>query len=524
MPLRTRPKLHPAGERRQESIVQNHVLKYLNEIVKVKPDKTAYSDGTNGLTFREVYDQSRSIGSFLHQKGIYKKPVVVFMPRSPKEIAAFFGVVAGGDFYVPIDEEMPAGRIQLILNNVQSPLVLCDHTTYEKAQAFDLNGGEIVLYDEAIRTGICEEALEKIYRSALDTDPIYIVFTSGSTGVPKGVAACHRSVIDYIEQLSEVLGFREDTVFGSQTPLYFDACLKELYPTLKFGATTYLIPRSCFSFPVALVEYLNEHKINTICWVVSALTMVSAFDTFQTVKPEYLHTVAFGSEVFPIKQFRRWREALPDATFTNLYGPTECTGMCCYYRVEREFADDEAIPIGHPFENREILLLTGENRLAGEGEEGEICVRGTALTLGYYNDPVRTGEAFVQNPLNQAYPELIYRTGDMGRYNDRGELVFVSRKDYQIKHMGHRIELGEIEVNVNMLSGIRMSACIYDTKKGKIVLYFVGDLSEKELTATLKTKLPRYMLPNRIIRIESMPLTANGKLDRIALKRSYEGQ
>lgn len=198
--------------------------------------------------------------------------------------------------------------------------------------------------------------------------------------------------------------------------------------------------------------------------------------------------------------------------------------MCCYYRVEREFADDEAIPIGHPFENREILLLTGENRLAGEGEEGEICVRGTALTLGYYNDPVRTGEAFVQNPLNQAYPELIYRTGDMGRYNDRGELVFVSRKDYQIKHMGHRIELGEIEVNVNMLSGIRMSACIYDTKKGKIVLYFVGDLSEKELTATLKTKLPRYMLPNRIIRIESMPLTANGKLDRIALKRSYEGQ
>ena len=198
--------------------------------------------------------------------------------------------------------------------------------------------------------------------------------------------------------------------------------------------------------------------------------------------------------------------------------------MCCYYRVEREFADDEAIPIGRPFQNREILLLTKEDRLAEEGEEGEICVRGTALTLGYYNDPDRTGEAFVQNPLNKAYPELIYRTGDMGRYNEKGELVFVSRKDYQIKHMGHRIELGEIEVNVDMLPGIRMSACIYDTKKGKIVLYFVGDLSEKELTATLKTKLPRYMLPNKIIRIDQMPLTANGKLDRIALKRSYEGQ
>ncbi len=502
--------------------MQNHVLKYLNEIVKKVPDKTAYSDGTVSLTFREVYAQSRSVGSFLYKKGIYKKPVVVFMQRAPREIAAFFGVITGGDFYVPVDEEMPAGRIQLILDNVKSPLVICDETTAEKAKAFDLKGGEIVLYDDMIGIGIEDEALERIYRSAVDTDPIYIVFTSGSTGVPKGVAACHRSVIDYIEQLSEVLAFDGNTVFGSQTPLYFDACLKELYPTLKFGATTYLIPRSCFSFPVALVEYLNRYQINTICWVVSALTMVSAFDTFQTVKPEYLRTVAFGSEVFPIKQFRRWREALPEATFTNLYGPTECTGMCCYYRVEREFADDEAIPIGRPFENREVLLLTADGRLAGEGEEGEICVRGTALTLGYYNDPVRTAEAFVQNPLNTAYPELIYRTGDIGRRNEKGELAFVSRKDFQIKHMGHRIELGEIEVNVDMLPEIRMSACIYDTKKGKIVLYFVGDISEKELTAALKTKLPRYMLPNRIFRIESMPLTANGKIDRVTLKRSYE--
>ena len=335
--------------------MQNHVLKYLNEIVKKVPDKTAYSDGTVSLTFREVYAQSRSVGSFLYKKGIYKKPVVVFMQRAPREIAAFFGVITGGDFYVPVDEEMPAGRIQLILDNVKSPLVICDETTAEKAKAFDLKGGEIVLYDDMIGTGIEDEALERIYRSAVDTDPIYIVFTSGSTGVPKGVAACHRSVIDYIEQLSEVLAFDGNTVFGSQTPLYFDACLKELYPTLKFGATTCLIPRSCFSFPVALVEYLNRYQINTICWVVSALTMVSAFDTFQTVKPEYLRTVAFGSEVFPIKQFRRWREALPEATFTNLYGPTECTGMCCYYRVEREFADDEAIPIGRPFENREVL-------------------------------------------------------------------------------------------------------------------------------------------------------------------------
>lgn len=505
--------------------MQNHILDYLHRIVKEKPEKTAYSDGEESLTFEEVYLQSRRIGSCLARKNIYKKPVVVFMPKCPREIAAFLGVVAGGDFYVPIDEEMPAGRIQLILDNVQSPLIICDKSTLEIARTFTLpEDSELALYDDMIQTVIEDGTLEEIYRKAVETDPIYIVFTSGSTGIPKGVAACHRSVIDYIEQLSETLGFHENTVFGNQTPLYVDACLKEIYPTLKFGATTYLIPKKYFSLPIALVEYLNEYRINTICWVVSALTMVSAFDTFSTVKPEYLHTVAFGSEVFPLKQFRIWREALPEATFTNLYGPTEATGMTCYYRVTREFLDGEAIPVGRPFPNREILLLTEDGKLAEEGAEGEICIRGPSLALGYYKDPERTAQAFVQNPLNTAYPERIYKTGDIGRYNEAGELLFVSRKDQQIKHMGQRIELGEIEVNAAMIARVRMAACIYDKVKGKIVLYFVGGLSEKELAEELKKKLPRYMIPNKMISIDAMPLTANGKVDRIALKAQYENQ
>ena len=304
--------------------------------------------------------------------------------------------------------------------------------------------------------------------------------------------------------------------------MYFDACLKELYPTLKFGATTYLIPRSLFKMPIKLVEFLNEHQINTVCWVVSALTMISAFGTFKTVKPQYLHTVAFGSEVFPIKQFNLWKSVLPEAKFTNLYGPTEGTGMCCYYKVNREFELSDVIPVGRPFKNTEIILLTEDNRRAGEGEVGEICIRGTSITLGYYNNFEKTNEVFVQNPLNTAYPELIYRTGDLGRYNEYGELVFVSRKDYQIKHMGHRIELGEIEVNVNMLEEIKLSGCIYDETRGKIVLFYVGSLSEKDLAVVLKDKLPRYMLPNRMISLEEMPLTANGKIDRVTLKKMYQ--
>lgn len=208
--------------------MQNHVLNDLYAAATKCPDKLAYSDGEHGLTFGQVYDQSQRIGSYLHRAGIYKQPVVVFMRKSPDEIAAFFGVIAGGCFYVPIDEEMPQSRIQLILDNVQTPLIICDTSTFQMAQQFQLSRGTVVQYEALLETPVEAEALACIHARAIDTDPVYIVFTSGSTGIPKGVAACHRSVLDYITQLSEVLEFDENTVFGNQSPLYFDACLKEL--------------------------------------------------------------------------------------------------------------------------------------------------------------------------------------------------------------------------------------------------------------------------------------------------------
>lgn len=496
--------------------MQNNVLDYLNETVLREPDKEAFSDGTDSLTFSEIYSQSRAIGSWIYRKGIYKQPVVVFMDKHPKTVAAFLGVITGGCFYIPVDSEMPAMRIELIVQNVGAGIMICDSNTAKTAAGLKFSG-EIVLYDEISRMVVDEEALWKIHEEALDTDLIYVVFTSGSTGIPKGVTGCHRSAIDYAEQLSEILGFGADTVFGNQAPLYFDACMKEIYPTLKFGATTYLIPKELFLFPLKLVEFLNRKRINTLCWVVSALTMISAFGTFEDMVPEYLRTIAFVGEVFPVRQFKIWQKALPEVTYVNLYGPTEATGVCCYYRVDREFADEEVLPIGRPFKNTEIILLNDKNERAAEGEEGEICIRGICLAHGYYRDWERTREAFVQNPLNQAYPEMIYRTGDMGRWNEKGELMFVSRKDFQIKHMGHRVELGEIEVYVNAADGVDISGCVYDQKRNKIVLYYVGEISEKDLAAAIKKSVPGYMMPNKICRLEKMLYTPNGKIDRRAL-------
>ena len=499
--------------------MHNHVLKDLKNTAEKFPDKKAFCGEHSALTFQQLDHAVDTIGTFILEQNIRKSPVVVFMEKSPEEVATFFGIIRAGSYYVPIDAEMPSVRIHLILENVKSPLLICDDSTFEKAGELGFSGS-IVKYYEILEGGkIDETSLSEVYNASIDTDPLYIVFTSGSTGVPKGVVGCHRAVNDYIDQLSEVLGFSEETVFGNQTPLYLDACFKELFPTIRYGATTYFVPKALFMQPLKLVQYLNEHEINTVCWVVSALTIISTFGTFKTEIPKYLKTIAFGSEVFPIKQFRMWRQALPEATFTNLYGPTEGTGMCCYYRVNRDFEDGDAIPIGRPFDNTDILLLDEEDHEVTKesGEQGEICIRGTSLTLGYMNNPEKTSEAFTLNPLQTHWPELIYRTGDIGRYNEAGELMFVSRKDFQIKHMGHRIELGEIEVNAQMIDGITGAACIYDKEKGKIVLFYSGEKEEADMKVILKDSLPRYMVPNVTRKLERIPLTSNGKTDRVAL-------
>lgn len=495
-----------------------NVLSYLDNAVSARPEKTAYSDGEDDFTFERVYKQSRAIGSFLCGEGIYREPVAVFTKRHPRAVVAFLGVIAGGCFYVPLDEKMPDARMEMILDNCRPRLMICDGYTEQRAKELALNlkfDCDVRLYDDL--TATCEDArkLADVRAAALDVDPVYVVYTSGSTGTPKGVAASHRSVIDYTEQLSDALSFGEDTVFGNQAPLYMDACLKDIFPTLKFAATAYIIPSKLFMFPVKLVEYLNEHRINTLCWVVSALTMISAFGTFDTIKPLYLRTVAFGGEVFPLKQFRVWRKALPEVSFTNLYGPTEGTGMCCFYHVTRDINDGESIPIGRPFANTEVLLLDENDRLS---DEGELCIRGASVTLGYYNDPVRTAAAYVQNPLNTAYPEIIYRTGDIVRRDKSGDLIFVSRKDYQIKHMGHRVELGEIEADAMMTDGVGIASCVYDESRDKIVMFYTGDIGSGELLCKLKEKLPQYMVPSRVTPIDKFPLTQSGKIDRIALK------
>jgi len=499
-----------------------NVLEYLEQtLISIpNPNKPAFIDENETMTFADLSTAARAIGSFLHARGIHRRPVVVFMEKSPAMIGAFLGTVYGGNYYVPLDAEMPAFRIKLILETLNPPMLICDSTTANLVAQWELSY-PVVTYAEAKSHPIDETALADIRRRAIDTDPLYVVFTSGSTGTPKGVVACHRSVIDYIENLSNVLGVTADTVFGNQSPLYLDACLKEIYPTLKFGATTYLVPRGLFMFPVKLIEYINERGINTICWVASALGLVAGLGALDKNTPYSLKTVAFGSEVFSIKHFHRWREALPDAKFIHLYGPTEATGMSTYYVVNRPFTEDETIPIGQPFPNTEIVLLDENGKTPEQGGIGEICIRGAGLSLGYFGDPERTQMAFVQNPLS-AFPDTIYKTGDLGRY-ENDNLYFISRKDHQIKHMGHRIELAEIEWLATRHDDIEMVCAVFDDIPSHIVLYYLArnNTDKKQVMAYLKANLPRYMMPHAIYELQELPLTPGGKVDRVGLLAKY---
>ncbi|MBR2927061.1 MAG: amino acid adenylation domain-containing protein [Clostridia bacterium] len=500
--------------------MQTNILEYLEATAPRLPQKIAYSDGKSDMSFETLLRTSRAIGSSLLGSGARREPIAILMEKTPYQIAAFYGVLYAGCFYVPMDLEMPAGRIELILQTVGARRIIVDAKGEKTLQKLDFSG-TVYSYDALAQAEINDAALALVREKQIDTDPIYVVFTSGSTGIPKGVVACHRSVIDYIEHLSDALGFCEDTVFANQTPLYFDAPLKELIPVIKFGATAYLVPKQYFLFPTRLCDFLNEHRVNTVCWVVSALTMISSLGVLAQNPPKYLTTVAFGSEVFPPAQYKLWREALPDASFFNLYGPTEATGMSCYWKATRALEDGEAIPIGRPFANTDLLLIGEDGCEVADGERGEIYLRGTCVTMGYFNNPERTGEAFVQNPLQSAYPETVYRTGDIAYRNARGELVFVCRRDAQIKHMGHRIELGEIEAAAQRDPQVSRAVCLYDGEDKKLLLFFTGEHGEAELTAHLKNHLPRYMLPGFCQRLSAMPLTPNGKIDRKALLRQY---
>ena len=558
-----------------------NILTYLDTSAARYPDKLAFIGETSAFTFLELKSKTEAIGSFIADKNIYNEPILVFMEKSPEEVSALLGVVRSANFYVAIDLDMPDARLDAIMAITKAKLMIVDGHTREKANSLGFSG-DICSYEEALSTQANDELLLDISHKAKETDTIYLVFTSGSTGEPKGVVASHRNVIDYIEGLGKVLECDENTVFGNQAPLYLDASLKDVYTTLKYGAATYFIPKKLFMSPVKLIEYLNEHKINTICFVSSALTIFTKLSAFDFAKPEYLKVIAFGGEVLPLSHLKQWMKARPKARFINLYGATECTGMSSYYVVYDVERLGTGIPIGKPLPDTEIFLIDEEGNIianphpsaeiSSKDEEsdhiakpddtdilrhskkdlsigkllpaaetfriskdshtvrqsaetkilrhrGEICIGGTGLSSGYYKEEERTKEKFVNYQLTDGRYILLYKTGDIGYFGEDGELYFAGRKDNQIKHRGYRIELEEIEACGDAFEGVDRGCCIYNPEKEVIIFFYEGRIEEAKVKEKFRNKLASYMVPGKVVKLDKLPLMAGGKIDRKALSK-----
>lgn len=494
--------------------MQKSVIEYLEKTVRLFPDKTAVKDSEQSITFGELWSNAQKISAALRQELGMNSPVGVYIPKGCKMVSSFAGINMSGNFYVPLDTKSPDSRVGSILQTLESQVVITDRAHKAALDAFC--DKKILVFEDVIEQAADIAGAFCNLEKQIDTDPVYSIFTSGSTGTPKGVVISHRGVIDYIDWAIGRFGFKSDAVIGNQAPFYFDNSTLDIYLMYATGATLDIIPESCFAFPAKLVEYLNDNRISFVFWVPFVLVNVANRDIFSSVKPQYLKDVFFAGEVMPNKHLNYWRKHLPQCRYANLYGPTEITVDCTYYEVTREFADSDPLPIGFPCRNSDVLILVDRKRKAEVNEQGELCVRGSSLALGYYNNPEKTQSAFIQNPLHSHYPETIYCTGDVVYQNELGEIMYVGRVDSQIKHNGYRIELGEIETAILGSHLVENCCVIYDFTRKQIVLFYQAesDLNMSEFRKLISTKIPRYMMPTEYHREEMLKQNGSGKIDR----------
>lgn len=497
------------------------ILQYLEKTAHDFPDKAAYTDRNTSLTFKDFLENAQKIGSGILKTVKRCNPVAVYMDKSSSCIYTYLGAVYAGCFYVPIDPQMPVERVSLILETLNPDLIICDDTTKEASELFS-DKYRVQHYKELLETTVDTDKLSLIRDKAKSTDILYVLFTSGSTGRPKGVTISHLAVIDFTDWICEKYKLTEDSSLCSQAPFYFDASVPDIFIPLKTGATLFIPEKKFFTFPKLILQYLKDKQINTLIWVPSALCNVVNTNAFNVCIPDSVKLVIFCGEVMPCKHLNVWKKHLPDARFVSMYGPTEATYACMYYDIDRDFSDDDSLPLGKACENSEIIILNENNNLASTGEIGEICILGQCLSSGYFGNQEKTQSAFVQNPVNKNWIELMYRTGDLAYVDKQNNVVFAGRKDFQIKRLGHRIELGEIESNIIAVDGVNNACCIYNQQNQNIIAVYSGSLSQNDLKTVLTKKIPQYMVPNKIIQLDKIPLNLNGKIDRKLIEEKYK--
>lgn len=500
-----------------------NILEYFEITVGKHGDKVAVIDGERQITFNTLASNAWAVGTAIYKKsnGKIKQPVAVFLPKSIECIAADIGIIFSGNAYMNLDIKTPMQRIGNIIKLVQPVYIITDKKCYDVLKTV-YPAEQILLIDDLVKELYEHEVLLQYLEKVIDTDPLCLINTSGSTGTPKSVVLNHKSFIDFMEWALTTTKWTDDEIIGSLSPAIFDIYSFELCMLMAKSSTIVVIPDTFAAFPVKILQLMEKHKVSFIFWVPTIMVNIANMDLLSRIPLPDLKMVWFAGEVFPTKQFNYWYAQLPKTVFVNLYGPIEITLDCTYFIVDRDIPDNEPLPIGHPCRNTDILILDENDVLVTRpGVEGELCVRGTSLAMGYYNNPEKTAAAFVQNPLNKSYPEIIYRTGDIVCLNDKNEILFKGRKDSLIKHSGYRIELTEIEhVIVNTLKLVNNGCAVYNFAKKEIVFFYESeaDQSVADFRKNIGKALPNYMIPTKYIRKDILPRNTNGKIDRLKLK------
>jgi amino acid adenylation domain-containing protein len=512
----------------------------LSESAAKYPDNEAIVFKDERMTYAELERESNKLAHSLLEIGIERgERVGIYMDRCIASIVGAFGVLKAGATYVPIDPLCPPGRLSYILNKCGIKYLI---TSKEKTANIErvlptigsleyilvMNGFGSVPGSTGTAKLIGWQEIRAAARedvpcvNAIDSDLAYILFTSGSTGNPKGVMLSHLNSLTFVNSAHDFFGIHANDRLSNICPLHFDMSVFDLFVAFKSGATVVIIPETAAVFPVKLAEIIETNRISVWNSVPSALSLLAAYKGLESHDLSSLRLVLFAGEQFPLKYLRRLREAVPGARFCNMYGQTEANSST-YYWVDQLPPDGRAsLPIGRPLPNFDVFALDEDgNRVTGPGQEGELYVRASTVAAGYWGETEKTEKAFVKDPLRPGLNERVYRTGDLVHLDLDGNYVFLGRKDHMIKSRGYRIEIGEIETVLcnhpeiknavvipvpDELIGNRISAIVVPLMPGKI--------RKEDILQYCSQQLPRYMVPEIIEFRDSLPATSSGKVDR----------
>jgi amino acid adenylation domain-containing protein len=517
----------------------------LTESASRHPERSAVRFQERSLTYAELEDLTNRLAALLADAGVRPGDRVgIYLHKALESVVSVFGIQKAGAAYVPLDPGSPPRRVAYILRNCGVRCVVTSEALLRGlAGAFADGGGPpVAVVTDARAEG--ESPLHPRGRllpwtalgafggaspaalPSVDSDLAYVLYTSGSTGDPKGVMLSHRHALTFIDWACETFRMGPEDRLSNHAPLHFDLSILDIFGAVKAGATVSLVPEGLSTFPLRLAEWIERERITLWYSVPSALTLLLLRGQLERFAFEPLRTVLFAGEVFPVKYLRALMQALPRAEFYNLYGPTE-TNVCTFYRVPPLAADRvKPIPIGRACANADVFALNDRGLPIGPGEEGELYVRGPLVTRGYWGDPARTARAVVRNPLQPHFDETVYRTGDIVTLEASGDYALVGRRDHLVKSRGYRIELGEVETALYGHPRVREAAvvAVADDVIGARLRALVavddpGAVTAEDIRRHCAALVPHYMVPESVEFREALPKTSTGKIDRALLSR-----